>query len=931
MFRTNGWTIGCLAVLGVLLLQTGQAQEKPATPPGVTDREGAVGVIDRNGKATRKFSPDKSLVRQKSGEAKEDPKETSKIMRVNPAGPGEAPKPGAPMGGPMGGPIPPGPGPLPGVVPPGAPGATLPGAAPLPGVAPAPTPDGIARNPTGDAIERNPTGVTSIPCVRLPLDSMVNLDFKEVPIDDLIRLMSCWTGKNFLLTQGFAGKNVTLMSPQQVTVAQAYRAFLSALRAHALTVVPAGAFMKIVPDTQAKQEPIRLLKKVSGVPDADEIVTKIIELQHVPASEITQVLDQFKGKTGEIVAYGEDLLIVTDTGTMIRRLMRLLTELDIPTDKEKIWVRQVEYAEAGEVVNIITGIFPQAGDSAAKKAAPAARQRPQRGRKSPAPAAAAAAKIIGGEAEPIAVSKVIADERTNQIIVVCNRTTYMRLDKLLRKVDVPIPGEGQIHIVYLENADAEDVSSTLSSLTSGTGRAAGGRPTAAKTTGAKGAGGAAGGGSAALFEGEVKITADAGTNALVVEASLKDFRSLKKVIDKLDIRRKQVYVEAIIMEISSNKDRKFGMSGSGGTTFNAQGETVPMLFGLGGLGISGFDAQQLMGGGLAVGLQGPLVDVSTGSAGDGAGVGDLSIPAFGFLLQAIQKNSDVNILSTPHILTTDNEEAEIQVGKQIPYRASSMGGLGGLSSMAGLAGLGGSSSGLGSALGGMGGLGGLMGGLGGGMVQRIDVDLTLKITPHVNESNFVKLEIDQSIEDVESIDRELGPTTSKRKVKNVVVVRDQQPVVIGGLIRDTESEGVDKIPLLGDIPLVGILFRQTVRTVEKKNLLMIIVPHIIDDPSDLSRIHRERMEEIRRFAEYLATKEKEHKGMVDYRKKSGGLETMRQVVDRARTDRSERERARFEGTAIDVVGPPDTHDLDYDPEQLEKPGEKQKGPDKDTE
>jgi len=741
---------------------------------------------------------------------------------------------------------------------------------------------------------------------------MVNLDFKEIPVDDLIRLMSCWTGKNFLLTQAFAGKNVTLMSPRQVTVAQAYRAFLSTLKAHGLAIVPAGAFLKIVPDTQAKQEPIKLLKKSSGVPDADEMVTKIIELQHVPASEITQVLDQFKGKTGEIVAYGEDLLIVTDTGTMIRRLIRLLKELDVPTDKEKIWVRQIEYAEAGEVVNIITGIFPQAGEGTKKPAAKKAARRPKRGKRS-TPAAAAAAKIIGGEAEPIAVSKVISDERTNQIIVVCNRTTYMRLDKLLRKVDVPIPGEGQIHIVYLENADSEEVASTLSSLTSGSSRGgAGGRPTAKKKSAAKS--GSSGG--AALFEGEVKITADKGTNALVVEASLKDFRSLKKVIDKLDIRRKQVYVEAIIMEISSNKDRKFGVSGSGGSTFNAQGETVPMLFGLGGLGISGFDAQQLMSGGLAVGLQGPLVDVSTGSAGDGAGVGDLSIPTFGFLLQAIQSNSDVNILSTPHILTTDNEEAEIQVGKQIPYRASSLGGLGGLSSMAGLSGLGGGSSlsGLGG-MGGLGGLGGLMGGLGGGMVQRIDVDLTLKITPHVNESNFVKLEIDQSIEDVESISVELGPTTSKRKVKNVVVVRDQQPVVIGGLIRDTESEGVDKIPLLGDIPLVGLLFRQTVRKVEKTNLLMIIVPHIIDDPSDLSRIHRERMEEIRRFAEYLATKEKEHKGMVDYRKKSGGLETMRQVVDRARKERGDRERARFEGTAIDVVGPPETHDLDYDPEK----------------
>ena len=894
MFRIKGCVIGCLAFVGVLLLQTGFAQEKPATPTKRGEPGDAIGVIDRNGKPTRTFTPDKAVVKQKAGATKEKDPKKGKITRITPPTPGKAPAAAGPGG------------------PPAKPGA-------------APTPDGIDRTPTGDAIEQNPTGVNSVPCKRLPLDSLVSLDFKEVPIDDLIRLMSCWTGKNFLLTQGFAGKNVTLMSPQPVTVAQAYRAFLSSLRSHGLTTVPAGAFLKIVPDTQAKQEPIRLLKKTSGVPDQDEMVTKLIELQHVPASEITQVLDQFKGKTGEIVAFGEDLLIVTDTGTMIRRLMKLLKELDIPTDKEKIWVRQVEYAEASEVVNIITGIFPQAGEGA-KKPAPRAKKRPTRGRKT-APAAAVA-KIIGGEAEPIAVSKVISDERTNQIIVVCNRTTYMRLDKLLRKVDVPIPGEGQIHIIYLENADSEEISSTLSSLTSGSGSSSGGRTTAKKTSSAAKSG--KGGSGAALFEGEVKITADKGTNALVVEASLKDFRSLKKVIEKLDIRRKQVYVEAVIMEISSNKDRKFGMSGSAGTTFNVQGEEVPMLFGLGGLGISGFDVQQLTSGGAAMGLQGPLVDVSTGSTGE-AGTGDLSIPTFGFLLQAIQSNSDVNILSTPHILTLDNEEAEIQVGKQIPYRASSMGGLGSLASMAGMAGLGGRSGAMSSMMGGMGGyggLGGMMGGMGGmGMVQRIDVDLTLKLTPHVNESNFVKLEIDQSIEDVESIDRELGPTTSKRMVKNVVVVRGGEPVVIGGLIRDTESDGVDKIPFLGDIPLIGILFRQTIRTVEKKNLLMIIVPHIIDDPSDLARIHRERMEELRRFAEYLATKEKEYKGMVDYHKKIGGLETMRQVVDRARREREDRERARFEGTAIDVIGPPETHDLDYDPES-KRAGDGQKQPDK---
>jgi general secretion pathway protein D len=771
-------------------------------------------------------------------------------------------------------------------------------------------------------IKISSTGITELSCHKLGLNDMVSLDFKEMPLDDLIRLMSCWTDKNFLLTQGFQGKTITLMSPQPVTVAEAYKAFLSVLRAHQLTVAPSGKFLRIVAENTIKQEPIPLLKQGAGVPSDERMVTKIVKLSFVPASELSQILGSFKGKAGEIITYGEDTLIITDAAVMVRKLIKFVDELDQPTDKEKYWIRPVQYAEATELIDVIQSMFGDDSSGGARKrttAGSARNTKGRRGAKSPASAPSGPSSVDKEGGEEIKVSKVLADERTNQLLIVCNSGTYMQVDKLLRKIDVPIPGEGQIHIYYLENADADELASTLSSLASGS---SGGRatPRGGASSPRAGAAGGGGGGVAGLFEGEVKITSHQQTNSLIVEASLKDYLSLKKVVEKLDIRRKQVYVEAIIMEITSTKDRKFGISGSAGTTFDIDGETVPLLMGLGGLGVSGLDMQQLLKGGLATGLQGPLVDVSTGSTGAAGGLsGDLSIPSFGFLIQAIASNSDVNILSTPHILTTDNEEAEIQVGKQIPYRASSLGGLGGLSSLAGMAGLGGSRgtsssalSGLGG-LGMMGGLGGMMGGLGGGMVQRIDVDLTLKITPHVNESNYVRLEIEQSIDDVESIDRELGPTTSKRRVKNTVVVRDQQPVVIGGLIRETESEGVDKVPFLGDIPLIGILFRKNVTKTEKKNLLMVIVPHIIDDPSDLARIHKERTEEIKRFAEYLATKGQETKGIVDYEKKNGALEHMRRVVETARGERTAKERAEFEGTAVDLVGPPESHELEFDP------------------
>jgi general secretion pathway protein D len=274
----------------------------------------------------------------------------------------------------------------------------------------------------------------------------------------------------------------------------------------------------------------------------------------------------------------------------------------------------------------------------------------------------------------------------------------------------------------------------------------------------------------------------------------------------------------------------------------------------------------------------------------------------------------------------DNEEAEIVVGKQIPYQASSMGGLSSLMGSYGGLGL---SSALGrttgtiDTTGGTTGLSGLsslasLGSMGMGYVQRIDVDLTLKLTPQISESNFVRLKINQSIDDVEAMDASLGPTTSKRKVTNVVVVRDQQPVVIGGLMRDIEITGVDKVPILGDIPVLGILFRKTAKRIEKRNLLMVITPYIIEDPSDLRRIHEQKMEEFRQFAEYMATRKKEYEGGIDYRKKTGVLEDIYSTIEKARKDREAMEQTRFE--EVDMVGPPERHDLDFDPFATHEPG-----------
>jgi len=204
----------------------------------------------------------------------------------------------------------------------------------------------------------------------------------------------------------------------------------------------------------------------------------------------------------------------------------------------------------------------------------------------------------------------------------------------------------------------------------------------------------------------------------------------------------------------------------------------------------------------------------------------------------------------------------------------------------------------------------------GSMVQYVDVDLSLKIKPQVNASDFIRLEIEQSIDDIEGFFQD-APITSKRKISNVVVVRDGQPVVIGGLMRDQETTSVDKVPFLGDIPILGLAFRRNSKTMEKRNLLLVIVPHVIKDPSDLQVIHDRRRREYREFAHTVAQRKKERSGELDFRKKSGLLETINSVVGQARKERELRELLFFEENMIQPLGPPETHDIEYDPPEPE--------------
>ncbi|MFO7546762.1 MAG: type II secretion system secretin GspD, partial [Trueperaceae bacterium] len=540
------------------------------------------------------------------------------------------------------------------------------------------------------------------------------------------------------------------------------------------------------------------------------------------------------------------MLIITDAGLNVRRMVSIIKELDVEVEGEKIWVVQLKHADVDEVNKILAQIFAQRGASI-----------PQ-----------VKGRAGGGEGEGLSASKIVPDAASNSLIIVASPGAFAKIASLIKKLDVESEGANQkIHVYYLENADSENLANTLSGLTGGQVRT---RGRGARTPAAPR--GQAGASTTTLFEGDVKISPDKATNSLVIIATAKDFFNLRRVIQKLDIPRRQVFVEASIMEISLDKSSKLGFAYHGGG-ITGSGDTESIIFGAvehSEWNSLVFNPLSLMG--LAVGARGATIEGSAQLLGLPS-----DIPGFGVMFQALQNNNNVNVLSSPHILTTDNEEAEITVGQNIPFQGAFMGG--GFGNLAGAAGQTALSSFLPAV-----------------SVQRQDVALKLKLTPHVNESDMVRLELEQEVSDIASQNfNGLGPSTSKRTAKTVVVVQDQQTVVIGGLMADRIQDSVSKVPLLGDIPILGYLFKYSTKTVQKTNLLIVLTPYVIRDQSDLRRIFKRKLEERREFIErYTAFKAQDVHGDIDYRHKRGLLSEINVVGAQAEAEAKLLDEARQE-------------------------------------
>ncbi len=745
----------------------------------------------------------------------------------------------------------------------------------------------------GDAAESGPdiqefrTGVEYRPASPR---TRVTFNLEDADLPDLVRLISNMTGKRFILPGKVRAIKATVYAPTEVSASEAYNAFLSILEVNGMTVVPAGRYLKIMETGGIEGQPITTYGPDSRTPSTDRFVTRLHRLDNIAAEDAANLLTRFKSRDGSITAYAPtNMLVITDTGTQIRRMLRILNSIDVSQSGEQVWIEPIHYANASDLAARLSEIFSSAGTtpSSGTTAAPARPNRPAKAgataaarRRQAAQAAQAAqssaasgpSTIGGGGAR---ITNILADERTNSLIILASESAYLRILEMVRQLDIPLEGEGRIHVHYVQNGNADEIADTLNSLIGGstttrgavagqrsrgaTGQLQAGRRT--QTTAV---------GPSDLFEGSIRVTSYAPTNALVITSSLHDYAALQRVIERLDAPRRQVFIEAVIMELAVSRSNDLGISFHGGA-----GDT-PVD---GALSVLGFNAGSSLAGianpesltGLALGVQGPAIENSQQLVG-------LSIPAFGVVINALAQSGDANVLSTPHVMAMDNVQAEITVGQNIPLQTSGI-PAGAISSLSGLASAAGQSATTAAALGGL--TSSSLTGAGG--IPRQDVGTTLRFTPHINENDEIRLEIEEEISEAGATEGTLGVVSiNQRMAKTEVMVRDQQTIVIGGLMRESLRTAEQKVPVLGDIPLIGALFRRTEREMVKTNLLLFLTPYIIRDPSDLRAIFERKMRERQEFLDrYFVFGDHDYAPPVDYSRTRGlVLEIINELVER---------------------------------------------------
>ncbi len=603
-------------------------------------------------------------------------------------------------------------------------------------------------------------------------DQFVSIDFNNVDINVFIKFISELTGRNFVVDQRVKG-SVTINSPGQISLDEAYQVFESVLEIHGYSTVPAGEVVKIVPATDARSKSVATSIAKPEASPSDHIVTQLIPLNYASATEMRRLLAPLVSKSSVILAHKKtNTLIITDVQSNIQRLMRIIEVVDKPGVGQEIAVIPLTHSDASKLVKLLTTVF-----------SPSRRQTKE-----------------GGPSG--AVERFMADERTNTIIMLAGENDIVRARKLISMLDKKMPrGSEKIRVYYLENAMAEDLAKVLQEVPAKKGD----QP----KTGRK----------AAVISQNVRIMPDKSTNSLVIMAEKDDFAVLEEMIQKLDIPRAMVFIESLIMEVDVKSDFNFGVEWSAmkeidynnrpaaiGGTFRSGGTSE-----LGGLG--GIAGDAVAGAGAATGIfpQGFSVGVITQMLE----IGGVQFPGIGALVNVLKNDRHVHIIATPQIMTTDNEEATITVGKNVPYQTKS-----GSTNVEAF-----------------------------NSYEYRDVGLTLKITPHISKDRTVRLKIEQELTKLEDISQGLSqlvdrPTTLKRTIETTVIVKDKNTIVIGGLIDDALSVSTEKIPCVGDIPVLGWLFKSQSDSNEKTNLYVFLTPHVVNNPVEAEKLYLRKRVDI---------------------------------------------------------------------------------------
>jgi len=603
-------------------------------------------------------------------------------------------------------------------------------------------------------------------------DQYVAIDFNNVDISVFIKFISELTGRNFLVDPRIRGK-VTINSPSKITVDEAYRVFESVLELNGFTTIPGDGITKIIPSAVARSSNLEtILEPEVTAPDAERSITKIIQLRYADANEVRRLITPLVAKTSVILAYTQtNALIITDNAANIQRLERIIAAIDRPGVGHQITIIPLFHADAAKLAKLLSGMFTN-----------------KRG------------QIIAAEGQPrIAQTPPIiflADERTNTLIISASENDIARARELVAMLDKETPlGSERIRVYYLEHATAEDLAKVLQEVPS------------------RGEGGAEGEGGQKqpLLSEKVRIMADKATNSLIITAEKDDFTVLEEIIDQLDIPRAMVYLECLIMEVNTDRDFQLGTQWIAGRDTDINNRRGGIGGGFGG----GNDFQNIFD------LVNPSSDVGTLPPGFSLGIfselvkiGGIQFPNLAAIVNAYKNDKDVHILSTPQLLTTNNQEASITVGRNVPFQTRT-----GRTDVETY-----------------------------NTYEYRDVGITLKITPQISKDGLIRLQIFQEVTRLEDLsggtttsDR---PTTLKRTIETTVVAKDRSTVVIGGLIDDAFSASVKQVPCLGAIPLFGYLFKSHGDAAEKTNLYAFITPRVVKNTQEAKALYDKKRTEI---------------------------------------------------------------------------------------